>query len=159
MSENQGNQDQITVMYVDDEENNLVSFKAAFRRDFKVYTALSAAEALEVLRKETIHVLITDQRMPNTPGTELLAQIVAEQPDQVRILLTGFSDIDALQDAVNRGQIFRYLQKPWKDDELRETIQAGAKLFFLKKRQKELTEQLKVTNEQLEFVLRQKLLS
>ncbi len=146
-------------MYVDDEENNLVSFKAAFRRDFKVYTALSAAEALEVLRKETIHVLITDQRMPNTPGTELLAQIVAEQPDQVRILLTGFSDIDALQDAVNRGQIFRYLQKPWKDDELRETIQAGAKLFFLKKRQKELTEQLKVTNEQLEFVLRQKLLS
>lgn len=146
-------------MYVDDEDNNLVSFKAAFRRDFKVYTAHSAAEALEVLRKETIHVLITDQRMPNTPGTELLAQVVNEQPDQVRILLTGFSDIDALQDAVNRGQIFRYLQKPWKDDELRETIQAGAKLFFLKKKQKELTEQLKLTNEQLEFVLRQKLLS
>jgi response regulator RpfG family c-di-GMP phosphodiesterase len=159
MSESTDLPERISVMYVDDEENNLISFKAAFRRDFQVYTALSAAEALETLRKETIHVLITDQRMPQTLGTELLAQVVEEQPDQIRILLTGFSDIDALQDAVNRGQIFRYLQKPWKDDDLRETILAGARVYFLKKKQRELTEQLKLTNEQLEFVLRQKLLS
>lgn len=151
--------DEIHVLYVDDEENNLNAFKASFRRDFKVYTAISADDAKVILADTVIHVLITDQRMPGTTGTELLAQAVKDFPDQTRILLTGFSDIEALKDAINLGQIFCYLQKPWNDDELKETIKRAYQVYNLKKEKEALTEKLLVTNEQLEFYLRQKLLS
>ncbi|MDB5272388.1 MAG: response regulator with CheY-like receiver, AAA-type ATPase, and DNA-binding domain [Chitinophagaceae bacterium] len=151
--------DEIHVLYVDDEENNLNAFKASFRRDFKVYTAISADDAKVILKETEIHVLITDQRMPGTTGTELLAQAVKDFPDQTRILLTGFSDIEALKDAINLGQIFCYLQKPWNDDELKETIKRAYQVFNLKKEKEALTEKLLLTNEQLEFYLRQKLLS
>jgi response regulator RpfG family c-di-GMP phosphodiesterase len=149
----------INVLYVDDEENNLLSFKASFRRHFNIFIAISADEGKKILAENEIHVLITDQRMPGTLGTELLAQAVKEYPDQIRILLTGFSDIEAIKDAVNRGQIYHYLQKPWNDQELQKTIENAYQIYHLKKKQKELSEQLLVTNEQLEFMLRQKLLS
>ena len=155
MSTNQ----KINVLYVDDEENNLNAFKASFRRHFNIYTALSAIEATTILNANEIHVLITDQRMPGTLGTELLAQVVKDYPDQIRILLTGFSDIDAIKDAINRGQIYHYLQKPWNDVELKETIESAFKVYDLKKKQQKLNEQLTLVNEQLEFMLRQKLLS
>ncbi|MES2761176.1 MAG: response regulator [Bacteroidota bacterium] len=149
----------IKVLYVDDEENNLMAFKASFRRYFTIYTARSSDEAQEILKEHTIHILITDQRMPGTLGTELLAKAVVNYPHQIRILLTGFSDIEALKDAVNRGQIFRYLQKPWNDEELRKTIEDSYQIYHIKKEQKEKNELLILTNEQLEFMLRQKLLS
>lgn len=150
---------EIHVLYVDDEENNLIAFKASFRRDFKIFTALSADEAKVILKENEIHVLITDQRMPHTLGTELLAQAVLDFPDQIRIMLTGFSDMEALKDAINRGQIYCYLQKPWNDAELKETIQKAYEIYHLKKEKEELTKKLVQTNEQLEFYLRQKLLS
>lgn len=149
----------INVLYVDDEENNLIAFKASFRRYFNIYTANSAAEAELILSKNSIHVLITDQRMPGTLGTELLAKAAQEYPDQTRILLTGFSDIEALKDAVNRGQIFRYLSKPWDDDELKKTIEESYLIYHIKKEEQEKNDKLVLTNEQLEFMLRQKLLS
>jgi response regulator RpfG family c-di-GMP phosphodiesterase len=149
----------INVLYVDDEENNLLAFKASFRRYFNVFTAISADEGQKILSSSEIHVLITDQRMPGTLGTELLAQAVKDYPDQIRILLTGFSDIEAIKDAINRGQIYHYLQKPWNDAELKETIENAFKVYHLKKKQQELSQQLLTTNEQLEFMLRQKLLS
>jgi response regulator RpfG family c-di-GMP phosphodiesterase len=150
---------QINVLYVDDEENNLVAFKASFRRYFNVFTANSAADAKVILSQNDIHVLITDQRMPETLGTELLAEAVVEYPDQIRILLTGFSDIEAIKDAINRGQIYHYLQKPWNDEALKETIENAYKIYHLKKKQQDLSQQLQLNNEQLEFMLRQKLLS
>lgn len=149
----------IHVLYVDDEENNLQAFKASFRRYFKIFTAISADEAKKILLENEIHVLITDQRMPGTLGTELLAQAVNDYPDQIRILLTGFSDIEAIKDAINRGQIYHYLQKPWNDTDLKETIENAYKIYYLKKKQQELSQQLQLNNEQLEFMLRQKLLS
>jgi len=150
---------QVNVLYVDDEENNLTAFKASFRRFFNVFTAISADDGKKVLADNEIHVLITDQRMPGTLGTELLAQAVKDYPDQIRILLTGFSDIEAIKDAVNRGQIYHYLQKPWNDEELKTTISEAYKIYHLKKKQQELSAQLLQTNEQLEFMLRQKLIS
>ncbi len=149
----------INVLYVDDEENNLNSFKASFRRYFSVFTALSAQEAEHILINEDIHVLITDQRMPETLGTELLAQAFNSYPDQIRILLTGYTDIEALKDAVNRGHIFRYLEKPWNDDELKKTIEDSFLVYNIKKEQQKLNEKILLTNEQLEFMLRQKLIS
>lgn len=150
---------QINVLYVDDEENNLLAFKASFRRFFNVFTAISAEEGKKILAENEIHVLITDQRMPGTLGTELLAQAVKDYPDQIRILLTGFSDIEAIKDAINRGQIYHYLQKPWNDTELQTTISEAFQVYHLRKKQQELSQQLLRTNEQLEFMLRQKLIS
>src|SRR6187431_1188651 len=121
----------IKVLYVDDEENNLSAFKASFRRQFTVFTAISADEALKVLSENDIHILITDQRMPGTLGTELLAQALKDNPDQIRILLTGFSDIEAIKDAINRGQIYHYLQKPWNDQELKDTIENAYRIYHL----------------------------
>ena len=150
---------EINVLYVDDEENNLVAFKATFRRNFKVFTALSAVDAKNILAENEIHVLITDQRMPVTTGSELLAQAVLDYPDQIRILLTGYSDIDALKDAINLGQIYCYLQKPWNEDELRDTINKAYAIYREKKDKEIYTGKLAESNEQLEFYLRQKLLS
>lgn len=149
----------INVLYVDDEENNLISFKASFRRYFTIYTAISADDAKILLEQNDIHVLISDQRMPGTLGTELLAEALKNNPDQIRILLTGFADMEAIKDAINKGQIYHYLQKPWNDQELKETIENAYKIYQLKKEQKELNEKLLINNEQLEFMLRQKLLS
>jgi response regulator RpfG family c-di-GMP phosphodiesterase len=149
----------IKVLYVDDEENNLIAFKASFRRDFTIFTAISAIAAKDILAENEINVLITDQRMPVTTGSELLAEVVKQYPDQIRILLTGFSDIDALKDAINLGQIYCYLQKPWDEEELRSTIKKAFEIYRLKREQEELTQKLFTSNEQLEFYLRQKLLS
>jgi response regulator RpfG family c-di-GMP phosphodiesterase len=146
-------------LYVDDEENNLLAFKASFRRYFNIFTAISAKDAKVILSEHEIQVLITDQRMPEVLGTELLEQAVIDYPDQIRILLTGFSDIDALKDAINKGQIYRYLEKPWNDEALKKTIQDAFQIYALKKKAQYHSEQLLQSNEQLEFMLRQKLLS
>src|SRR6478752_6892089 len=97
----------IGVLYVDDEVNNLNSFKAAFRRDFEIYTASSVREGRKILDNNEIGVIITDQRMPGMTGIEFLESIIAIYPDTIRILLTGFSDINAVMDAINRGQVYK----------------------------------------------------
>ena len=122
----------INVLYVDDEKNNLISFTAAFRKDFNVFTAMSAKESHAILANNFIHVLITDQRMSETRGTELLADVVTKYPNQSRILLTAYSDIEAVIDALNNGQIFKCLPKPWDEDLLRECIKIGYDLFLKK---------------------------
>jgi response regulator RpfG family c-di-GMP phosphodiesterase len=151
--------EKISVLYVDDEENNLVAFKASFRRHFNIYTAISADDAKIILSKTAIHVLITDQRMPGTLGTELLAQALQDYPDIIRILLTGYSDIEAVKDSINKGQVFRYLEKPWKEEDLKTTIEEAFELYVKNMREKNEASILKLTNSQLEFMLRQKLLS
>lgn len=146
----------INVLYVDDEENNLISFKASFRKDFNVFTAISAKDAAPILFRENIHVLITDQRMPETTGTELLADAVDKYPYQTRILLTGFTDIDALADAVNRGHIFKYLTKPWDFDELKKAIEDGYYYNESTILEKETIRNLKLTIEELNSELKRK---
>ncbi len=126
------NEKTINVLYVDDEQNNLNSFHASFRKDFNVFTAISAKESDAILATHNIHVLITDQRMPDTLGTELLADVVTKYPNQSRILLTGYTDIEAVIDAINNGQIFKYLTKPWNEDLLKECIKLGYDLFLKK---------------------------
>jgi len=112
-----------SILYVDDEENNLISFRAATRKHFVVYTATSAEAAKIVLEKETIDILVTDQKMPKTKGTELLEFVVEKYPDLVRILLTGYSDMDSLIIAVQQGHIFDYIKKPWDIANLVEVLQ------------------------------------
>jgi DNA-binding NtrC family response regulator len=106
------------ILVVDDETEILFSLNALLRRDFEVYTAESGAQALEVLRQRPIHVLMTDQRMPQMTGVELLTRARGECPQAIRIIFTGYADLKAVIDAVNRGEIFRYLTKPWDPDDL-----------------------------------------
>lgn len=151
--------DKIKVLYVDDEEHNLMSFKATFRIKYKVHTAISGEEAIKILNSESIDIIITDQRMPNMTGVQFLESILDEHPDPMRILLTGYADLNAVIDAVNKGKIFHYLTKPWNEEELDMTILRAYDIYKLRKDEKELTEKLGVTNSQLEFLLRQQLLS
>ena len=148
----------ISILYIDDEENNLTAFKATFRREYKIHLAISADEGRKVLEKEHIDIIITDQRMPDETGVEFLASILDKYPEPIRILLTGYTDIEAVIDAINRGQVYRYITKPWNEQELRMNIENAFEVFRLRKENKELLEKLKKANQQLEFLLRQKLL-
>src|SRR5476651_523659 len=141
---------QFGVLYVDDEIHNLNSFKAAFRRDFNIFTAQSAREGRRVLDQNEIAVIVTDQRMPGMTGIEFLESIIPIYPDTIRILLTGFSDINAVMDAINRGQVYKYLVKPWADDELKMYIQNAMEIYHLRKENRDLSLKLEKANEQLE---------
>ena len=152
-------EDKISVLYVDDEQNNLISFKAVFRIKYNVYTAISGEEATKLLRNNTVNVIITDQRMPQMTGVEFLESILDEHPDPVRILLTGYADMNAVIDAVNKGKIFHYLTKPWNEEELDLTINRAYEVYKQRMEEKVMTHKLTLSNEQLEFLLRQKLLS
>ncbi len=112
----------VRVLYIDDEENNLQAFRASFRRQYEIYTAISAAEGLLILQNVDIHVIIADQKMPNTTGVEFFKGVVKTHPDPIRILLTGYTDIEALADAINHGDVYRYITKPWNDLELHNSI-------------------------------------
>ncbi|OSZ78613.1 two-component system response regulator [Chitinophagaceae bacterium IBVUCB1] len=152
-------ENKISVLYVDDEQNNLISFKATFRIKYNIYTAISGEEAIKILNNNPIDIIITDQRMPNMTGVQFLESILESYPDPMRILLTGYADLNAVIDAVNKGKIFHYLTKPWNEEELDMTIKRAFEVYTLRRDEKELTEKLGVTNAQLEFLLRQQLLS
>jgi response regulator RpfG family c-di-GMP phosphodiesterase len=149
----------IVILYVDDEENNLISFKATFRIKYKVYTAISGDDAMKILDQNNIEIIITDQRMPNMTGVEFLEKVLVKYPDTMRILLTGYTDMAAVVDAINKGKIFHYLTKPWDENELEMTINRAHEAFKEQLKIKEMNENLSTSNEQLEFLLRQKLLS
>lgn len=139
-------QEKIRVLYLDDEENNLISFKAAFRRDFEVFTTTNANEAVQILSDNEIHVVISDQKMPNISGVEFFELIVPDFPEPTRMLLTGYADIEAVIDAINKGQVFRYIPKPWNEQELRITIMNAHELYASR-------QALKKKNEDLEKAL------
>ncbi len=150
----------ITVLYIDDEPQNLISFKASFRRDFNVFTAESAEEGKKLLdANKQIQVILSDQRMPKTTGIEFFESILEEYPDPIRILITGYTDINAVVDAINRGQVYKYLTKPWSDSDIRNFIEKAFEVYKLRKDNKELTEKLLYLNDKLEFLARQSLLS
>lgn len=151
--------EKISILYVDDEINNLNSFKAAFRRDFKVLLASSGQEGLALLEEHVVHVIITDQRMPEMTGVDFLIEVLKKYTDPIRILLTGYSDINAVIDAVNKGHIYYYLNKPWDEQQLKIIIKNAYEIFRLREENKELMTQLIDANSQLEFLLRQKLIS
>ena len=111
------------VLFVDDEVNILKALARLFRQEpVRVYTASSANEALALLGGESIQVVVSDQRMPGVPGVKLLAQVREHFPEVVRIMLTGYTEIDVAVEAINHGEIYRMLTKPWDDQELRATI-------------------------------------
>jgi class 3 adenylate cyclase len=142
------------ILYVDDEEHNLISFEATFRREYKVHTAKSAAEGIAIMRENEIHLVITDQRMPEMTGIQFLEKIAPEFPDTIRMILTGFSDIGVIVEAINSGRVFRYITKPWDENELRMTIENAKQLFGLQISNRELMTSLQQKVEEQEQTLR-----
>ena len=145
------------VLYVDDEENNLNSFRAALRRNYNIFTALSGEEGIEILTKNDVHVVVTDQRMPNMTGVQFLQRIPGDQ-DNIRIILTGFTDMESIIEAINTGKIYRYITKPWDKDELKITIDNAVETVMLRRNNKKLIQELQFYNEQLEVKVMQRTL-
>lgn len=139
----------VRVLYIDDEENNLQAFKASFRRQYEIYTAISAAEGLKILENVDIQVIIADQKMPNTTGVEFFKSITETYPDPIRILLTGYTDIEALADAINHGDIYRYITKPWNDLELHNSIKNAYDAYRSKIDLRNKMAELEKTNDEL----------
>ena len=130
----------LRMLVVDDEPDNLDLLYRTFRRDFQVFKADSGIRALEVLEEEgEVAVIISDQRMPEMKGTEFLSKTLPQFPDTVRIILTGFTDVQDLVEAINSGQVYRYITKPWDSEELRSVVKKAADTYeLLKQRTEEL---------------------
>lgn len=128
------------MLVVDDEPDNLDLLYRTFRRDFNVFKADSGITALEVLAAEgEVAVIISDQRMPEMKGTEFLSKTVPQFPDTMRIILTGFTDVEDLVDAINSGQVYKYITKPWDPNELKSVVRRAAETYeLLKQRTEEL---------------------
>ena len=123
--------EKIKVLYIDDEQNNLVGFKATFRLDYNVLLAGSADEGVEILEKNPdITVILCDQRMPNKTGVQFFEEITQKNPAPVRMLLTGYTDIESVINAINRGHIYRYIPKPWQETDIRSAIEEGYKYYM-----------------------------
>ncbi|MEI1373285.1 SpoIIE family protein phosphatase [Nostoc sp. UHCC 0926] len=137
--------DKLKLMVVDDEPDNLDLLYRTFRRDYQVYKANHAFGALEILDQfGEMAVIISDQRMPEMSGTEFFSRTVEHFPDTIRILLTGFTDVEDLVDAINSGQVFKYITKPWNPDKLRALVEQAADTYRLvKKRTQELRRALR----------------
>ena len=149
----------INILYIDDEPHNLTAFRAAFRRDFNVFTAESAAEGRKIIEENDIHIILSDQRMPVTTGIEFFESILQTHPEPIRILITGYTDISAVIDAINRGQVYKYLTKPWNENDIRIFVKTAHEVFTLRRQNAELNKKLINANRKLEFLARQSLLS
>ncbi len=110
------------ILFVDDEQRILTTMRMLFRRDYDVVLANGAEEALEKLRHEKMDVIVSDQRMPGMTGYELLRTALNIQPNAMRILLTGYADLNAIIGSINEGEIFRFVSKPWSNEDLKSTL-------------------------------------
>ncbi|HIJ79821.1 MAG: response regulator [Desulfobulbaceae bacterium] len=138
------------VLYIDDEVINLINFKETFGDTYDVFVAGSGNEALEIIAEnKEIAVVLSDQRMPGMSGTELLARVNEIAPNCERIMITAYTDPGDLIDAINRGHVYRYVVKPWDNDELRVALAHTVERFRLKQQNRALTDELQEKNERL----------
>lgn len=128
-----------TILCVDDEVDNVEALERLFRRKYRVLKATSGAEGLEILKKEKVSLIISDQRMPQMTGVQFLEKSLKTHPEAVRILLTGYTDIDSVIAAINSGQIYRYVTKPWDPIDLQTAVDRAIERY-------QLNQELKTTN-------------
>lgn len=115
-----------TLLVVDDEMDVCDSVHDLLRREFKVLRARNAEDGIKLMQENEVHIVMTDQRMPKVTGVELLSKLRTRHPQAVRMLYTGYSDIDSVIAAINQGRIFRFLKKPWQIDELEDAVHEAA---------------------------------
>ena len=141
--------EKIKILYVDDEENNLVSFRSYFRKEYEIYTAVSVAEALILLEHSEMNLIISDQRMPASTGVEFLEKTIKSHPDCIRMLITGQSDLGVVIEAINRGQITKFVQKPWDWEKLSLAIENCVLLYRSRTEIKQKNKELQKANDEL----------
>ena len=130
-----------TILYVDDEIQNLRSFKASFRRDYDIHLAQNGEEALAILEELPVDLILSDQRMPTMTGVQLFEQIIERFPDPIRMVVTGYSDMQAVIEAINKGKVFHYISKPWNPDELKLIMDKALESLQMKREIQQLQEE------------------
>lgn len=140
-----------TILFVDDEANILSSLKRLFRpQGYTILTASSGKEGLEILQTNEVDLILSDMRMPEMDGAEFLAQAAEQWPDTVRILLTGYADITSTIAAVNEGKIYKYISKPWEDNDIKISVEHALEQRFLKRERERLLEVTRQQNDELQ---------
>ncbi len=139
-----------TVLVVDDEPDVVKSVQDLLRLDYRVLGATRAQDAIEILERDEVHIVMTDQRMPGITGVEFLSRVRGEHPEAIRLLFTGYADIRAVIDAINQGNVYRYITKPWDPDELQGVIREACERFDLLVERKRLFALLQTQNRDLE---------
>lgn len=140
-----------TLLLVDDEENILRCLARTLRRDgYKILTASSGEEGLNVLAQNNVGVIVSDQRMPGMNGSEFLSRAREQKPETVRIMLSGYTELTSVTDAINQGAIFKFLTKPWEDELLRKNINDAFHHYELRRENIKLTNELSELNKKLE---------
>ena len=129
MSERMKNSAKHTLLVVDDEADVCDSVHDLLRREFRVLKAKSAAEGYKLMESEEVHIIMTDQRMPQVTGVELLSKVRVGHPRAVRMLFTGYADLDSIISAINQGHIFQFLKKPWQPEELESAVREAAREY------------------------------
>jgi signal transduction histidine kinase len=145
-------QDKPTVLYVDDLPMNLKLFEAAFRKDYDIILTESPKEALKVLEEKEVQVLVSDQRMPEMIGTELLEIVAEKYPDVRRYLLTAYTDTETVIEAVNVGRVHGYIKKPMNAEEVRTSISNSLESYYLRKKNRQILQELEDANTELRNV-------
>ena len=142
-------QDLATVMYVDDMPMNLKLFEATFGRDYNIILTESPREALKILEEKEVQVLVSDQRMPEMIGTELLEIVAEKYPDIRRFLLTAYTDTETVIEAVNVGKVHGYIKKPMNNKAVRNSINNALESYYLRKKNRQILEELRLAHEEL----------
>ncbi len=141
-----------SLLIVDDEENVLRAVKRIFQEEnYDIFTAQSGGDALDIMAKEKVHLVISDHRMPGMTGAQLLKEIKQKWPETIRIMLTGYADVQSIMGAVNEGAVFKFITKPWNDEDLRLTVSLALQQYVLIQENRKLKEiarkqQLKISN-------------
>ena len=130
------------LLVVDDEPDLIQSVKDLLRKDFRVLGAIRASEGLQMMQHESVQIVMSDQRMPEMSGVELLRHIKESFPDTVRLLFTAYADLDAVIDAINQGSVFRYIAKPWNVEELRTVLNQAVEYYHLQEDKRRLIQQV-----------------
>ncbi|GAA0319375.1 response regulator [Psychrobacter aestuarii] len=116
------------IAFIDDEQRILRSLKMHFRQSHDVFTTTDPEQLIEYVSQHDVQVVISDQRMPDKQGTEVLREVKEASPNTIRILLTGYADLNAVIDSVNEGEIYRYITKPWQNDELKKVVDKATEI-------------------------------
>ena len=146
----------IKVLCVDDEPGNLHILKSFFKNDYDIYTALNADEGLELVREHDFYVIISDQRMPKVLGTKFLGMAKEIRPYAMRIILTGYSDVEDIIDSINSGEVYRYILKPWDRDEMRTTVKSAVEKAVILRDKDSIVDRLKEEKKNLETKVEEK---
>ncbi|MFW6328101.1 MAG: sigma-54-dependent transcriptional regulator, partial [Bacteroidota bacterium] len=145
-----------TILYIDDDEHNLMVFEAYFEEKYRVLTATSAREGYDILLNENVKVVVTDQRMPVENGLDFIRRVAPAYPMVIYIILTAYTDLSNIKEAINSGLIYRYISKPWVNEDMENALENAVEKYDLRKKNQQLIKELEVQNTEL-HLLKQKL--